>query len=435
MPDFGSLALLLVAGVAGLALLEALIARPWLVAGLILTLGLVHAVIDPPTASIGPLTVTLRDVLTVMVGAAAVARLLRLRSLATEHRLLLLLAAVLAVALVRGALAFGVPTALNESRGMLPFVAAALYFSTVTPTPTLLDRIGKYWLAAAAALVGLSLLRWGAPLIGLPSWEFLQPSASRFRVIASSEALIVAQGLVLALLMLKAAPHVVARRAAVVTLLGVTIFLEHRTVWVVTLVTFAVLVLRDRDLGRRLAIAVSGGIALAGVTIFAFFPGAPPAAIETLEASATNTGTLDWRIQGWVDLLSGEDTFEPLNAAVGQPFGTGYEREVEGSVRTSSPHSYYVQSFLRTGFVGLACVLALYLLALRRHRRVDDEGGEVISANALFALLVGHLVYYLAYGSQFEQGILFGLALGGVLASVRSRRTARPVVPTLIPRR
>src|SRR6185312_15841880 len=81
--------------------------------------------------------------------------------------------------------------------------------------------------------------------------------------------------------------------------------------------------------------------------------------------SATNTGTWDWRVQGWEELLFGQDQ-EPLSIAFGKSMGAGFLRfEPSANLFINvQPHDEYVQEYLRVGIIGLAILMTFLLKCL-----------------------------------------------------------------------
>ena len=71
------------------------------------------------------------DIIATLILCAAFARLLRMGRLATYQRWLVLFIILLVLSLVRGVIAFGIQTSINDFRLMEFWIAAAVYFATV----------------------------------------------------------------------------------------------------------------------------------------------------------------------------------------------------------------------------------------------------------------------------------------------------------------
>jgi O-antigen ligase len=83
---------------------------------------------------------------------------------------------------------------------------------------------------------------------------------------------------------------------------------------------------------------------------------------------------------------------------------------VNGRVISVSPHSFYVETYFRTGVLGLILVAGLYVLAMRRLSRTG--GGGCLSPRVLFLLLAAQPVYFVSYTPAQEQNIVVGLSMG-----------------------
>ena len=99
-----------------------------------------------------------------------------------------------------------------------------------------------------------------------------------------------------------------------VLLLLFCLVLNRRTVWLAIVVGVAVLMLRDRRLGRRALVLVAlGGVmtAVAFVWLGGLQEGSEPVV-------RSGSGNLSWRAQGWSDVVTAWSR-SPADWAVGQP--------------------------------------------------------------------------------------------------------------------
>ena len=142
-------------------------------------------------------------------------------------------------------------------------------------------------------------------------------------------------------------------RLGVVLLLFVVV-LNRRTVWLALLVGVAVIMLRNRRLGRRAVVMV----AAAAVITAAVYLALPRLGRESGRLTSSGTGTLDWRIEGWQALLETWSR-DPVSWLIGQPFGSGFARRVEGMEVVLEAHNFYLTTLLRTGTVGLVALIVL----------------------------------------------------------------------------
>jgi hypothetical protein len=413
--------ILLVAGGLGVILVDWLIKRPDVVAGLVLGSVVVNAVYEDAVPSLvlpGQTRVGVPDVVSALVLTAAVARLLRLRRLNRFHRWLVLLSVILSISLIRGVAAFGPQPSIADFRQYLFFAGVALYFASFPPSGELYDRIGRIWLAMAIPMMVLVCLRWleifaGIDL-GVPAEKYGADAA--IRVIDGAYTFFLACAFILTIPVWLRGERARWIRWTSVALLLFVLVLNRRTVWLAIVVGVAVLGLRDRRLGRRAIFLVTFG---AVVTAIAFvYLGGLQEGTQPLIKSGT--GNLDWRIQGWSELVEAW-SHDVTNWVLGQPFGSGFSRKIKGIAETSHPHNFYIETMIRAGVAGLVAVLALTIGLLRAvwHTPTRDTG--LFGPGVIPALLAMQIVWFLTWVPGSEQGIVTGIACALVAAQSWSR--------------
>ncbi|GAA4773073.1 hypothetical protein GCM10023200_01840 [Actinomycetospora chlora] len=411
----------------GLALLDLVIRRADIGAGLVFLSAIVQAafVFDVPSVRLGGMRVGVTDVVVVLVLAAALARCLRLRRFGRHQYWLIMLGTLLLASLVLGIAAHGVSTAVNDSRQYLFFAGAALYMATFRPSLELYDRIGRIWLGTAVLMSLLACVRWldvfGGIDLGVPAERFGVDTA--VRVLDGPYAFFLAGPLLLTIpfWLRRGQPRWIRVLGAV--LLVVIVVLDRRTVWLAILVGVAVLLLRGR---RPSARAVALVVAASAIT-FAVFAGDVLARDQAAHGTVTSTGSVTWRIEGWSDLVDSWSA-SPVNWLVGEPFGSGFSRVVEGSTVEAHPHNFYIETMIRAGVGGLLALLALTVGLLRRLWRVPVRGGGLLDPSMLPPLLAMQVIWDLTWVPGLEQGIVTGIAIAVAVAGVR-RRAPGPCLP------
>jgi hypothetical protein len=421
---------LLAAAALGVALTEVLLRRADIGAGLVLGLTVLNAALldQVPALPLGSMRLQVYDVVFALLLGAGTLRLLRVRRFTGFQRCLVLLGLLLLLSLARGASAFGIERSVAESRLYLPFVSAALYFATFPPSNALNDRIGKLWLAMSIPMMVLVFLRWlavfGGIDVGVPAAKFGADAA--VKVIDGPYTFFLAHALVLTV------PFWPLRgsRARRLTLLGAVlllfvVLLNRRTVWLTLLAGVAVVMLRERRLGPRTAMLVAAA-ALVTVALYVAFPEAgPPGTAEPVAQSATGTGTLEWRIQGWAWLYTSW-SMDPVHWLVGQPFGSGFTRMVLGTEIGAEPHNFYFSTLLRMGLVGALSLIALTGGLLRALWRIPTRGDGLLDQGLFPALLTMQVIWCITWVPGLEQGIITGLAVGLAATRVRGGHLAFP---------
>ncbi|MGH8900717.1 MAG: O-antigen ligase family protein [Egibacteraceae bacterium] len=415
------LGLMVIAGL-GAVLVESLIRRADVGAALVLGVTVLNAALGAnlPTLMLGSVQLRLTDAVFALVLVAAVARLLRMQRFTKLQRWLLVLAVMLLLSLLRGAGKFGFEGSLADFRPYLRFAGGALYFASFPPSEWLNDRIGRIWLVTGVPMMVLVCLRWLSTFAGLGIGVLSDQYNTAIRAVNGGETFFLAEAFLLTMPAWQTRdPRARWLRSLGAVLLLFVLLLNRRTVWLALLIGMAVIVLRDRKLGRRgIALAVGAAVVTAGV--LAAFPETTTEKDEVAK-SAADTGTLEWRIEGWKNLMGGGPD-NPTEWLVGQPFGSGFARQVNERELETNPHSFYLQTLLRTGVVGLLALIVVVGGLLRATWRIPQRGGHVLAAGMLPALLTMQFIWFITWVPGMEQGLVTGLAVSWVSARLRPPR-------------
>jgi hypothetical protein len=223
-------------------------------------------------------------------------------------------------------------------------------------------RIGRIWLAMTIPMMMLVCLRWLAVFaginLGVPVEKYGADAA--IRVIDGPFTFFLAHAFVLTIpAWLRGEQERWIRWVSVLLLLFVLV-LNRRTVWLAIVVGVAIVMLRDRRLGRRALLFVALG-AVMTVVAFVWLGGLQEGSEPLVESGS---GNLAWRVQGWEALVEAW-SHGWTDWAVGQPVGSGFVRQVEGLETNVHPHNFYIEIMIRTGLVGLLALLALTVGLLR----------------------------------------------------------------------
>ena len=424
-------------GGVGIAVTEVLVRRAEVGAALLLGAAVISATLVTQVPSVtlpGGIRVLLLDVAFALVLTAAVLRVLRMPRFTRWQRWALLVGILLLLSLVRGSLAFGPQHAIAEFRLFLPFLAGALYFATFPPSTRLNDQIGRVWLALSIPMMVLVCLRWMATFVGInlgvPPAQFGADAA--IKVLDGPYTFFLANAAILTVPSWQLQDPRSRRLTWLGALLLLTVvLLNRRTAWLTIVIGLAVIMLRRQGLSRRVVATVVGAVVLTAGVYIAL--GGSEREEQPVATAAVGTGTLDWRVQGWIELLPGVSE-DPVQAVIGEPLGSDFTRDVQGSEVHVEPHNFYLTLLLRAGVVGLLALIALTGGLLRALWRIPTPGGRdgLLAPGVFPALLAMQIVWFLAWMPGMEQGIITGLAAG---LAARDRgvvrvRQARP--PSLV---
>lgn len=416
----GSVGVLILVGV------DQLSRKPTLTAALILAVTVQEALVDLSVEFMG-FNVGPTDVVYAMVGGAALIRLANTRRLSQTQALLALFAAVCVLSFAFGVVAGPVGPAVNDFRPYLGLVSAAMYFSSVDMTVANRLAISRVWMWGGIALGFLVSARWLARIGGFDLGVFDADFGLAIRAISGSHTFALATcALILVLPGLSdSSPHAQRLRYVGTVLLVVAILLNRRTLWVALAIGLLVLMLRDRRIGRRVAM-IAGAVLIVLMTSATVLNPDFDESGDEIALAATDADNLEWRLEGWIELLeNGPD--DAVDHVMGLPFGSGYSRTIDGVELVSTPHNFYLQTYLRTGILGLIAFLIVGLMTARSLLQVRDAGGLPFAPTHLLILLAILATWILAWLPGSEQGIVIGLAI----ASVRSERALHTSMPAV----
>lgn len=423
-----------VAGAVVVVLIEAAIRNSYVGFVVLLVPFVVKVVLrTTPGVALGPINVFPADLAIVIVGAALTARMMRAERMTPAQVAFLALVGLGLISLGRGVLDNGLQTAVNDFRGFAELVVAIGYASTFEVTPERLERFGRLWVRLALLLTVIATIRWVANAAGFQG-GVLGPGVS-LRVLIASESLVVVQGFFILLLVRGRLAAEPAMRYLAAWLLFAALLLQHRTAWIVAIACGLIVFARRRDLTRRImAVAIGGGVVLS-VLLLTVLAGSFSVQ-EDLSESATDSDTLQWRMEGWNALVRDTGPETALEVMYGRPFGSGWDREVGPIVVDVTPHNYYIESTFRVGVLGSALFLWMFTVVLSRLRRAPPTEG-LFHRETLFVLLAGLPVYFVTYEFPEIQGMLLGVGLSAVGYGLVPRRLPadeRPLVRGAGPR-
>ena len=308
-----------------------------------------------------------------------------------------------------------------EARPYFYFWMAGLYFASFPYSPETLKKMWRITQWCAWLVAAIVVYRWVGLKFGFVSERLVEfaGASSEFRVVGSNPAFFLGMiGAAYFALWLRDS-----RRSALfaaLVMLVLVLVLQHRSVWVATFGALLLVAWHQRAALAAKAFPVVGmGVAM--VSIMTAFVVLNPSnrLTETLARSTVSVteshGTHADRLEGWQVLLTDYAGYSPGEWMLGKPYGTGYERYSGGSLRTYSPHNFYIQLLLRLGAIGVLLFLWAHFILRGRVRRtvVDSSDGSI-----LLAVLAANLLYYIPYQGFYLQGAFYGVLIGYLATSL-----------------
>jgi len=374
------------------------------------------------------ISIYLPDVPMAILAVVAILRFMTLKEARPRATAFYVLAVVFALNLVHGLIVFKA-SAGPPARPTFYALATCAYLLTFPMTPERLRSLFNRVLWAGLALLAIAVYRGLITAFDvtelLPPGGSFQPAGhSRWRVISSAETLVLAEAFLALWAFYGVAKGWTTWRILAPLLLVSTVVLQHRSVWLALLAGVMVFYLgRARsffDARNMLPVfvltaALAGGMVAASRMGDGGGEGVGGDVVKSARDAAALQGTANERLGSWRQLVGNWVNSGPRTLALGQPFGTVYERITrdERHIRriTYQPHNYYVETLVSQGLIGLVAFLGVLGAALRGLWRLRDDSQLGEPARWLIVMLAFQMTYYLTYGVDYVQTLFLGAAL------------------------
>ncbi len=380
------------------------------------------------------------DFALVLIGMAAGLRLLFAPDFPRRHWAWLVFCAMICLSLALGLASYGTAAGVSV-RGYFYFMVTGLYGMSFPMD----QRRVRFTLNALVAVAGLLLLltayRWVVyytPITALLPEGGVYNVDGAIRVIKSNEALVLGQVLVGGLFFAAAARGLHVAQWLSPLLLGVVLALQHRSVWLAMLVggLTRFLVVRTKQssaVSQLLLVAAIVGATSIPMVFSDKLSGLTQQVQHSAERALQGHDTTHERFGNWKALIELWYQGGAKSIVIGQSFGADSSRYVEdekGASRKISyvAHNLFVQTLYNTGLVGLAAMLVAFAYVIRGLYRLNRDGVGGTETQILLVLILMQMAYYVPYGEDYLQGLLFGVALSYV--AVRSPRKVPVPVQT-----
>jgi len=404
-------------GILLLLLVEYLVHRPGIVLWIVLTLLVLDALVSNEYLSveIAGFRIGVSDIGFALVAAAAVFRLLRVERSSAGQKVLVTFGLLTVVSLIDGIGGASIQDSVNEFRTYLAFVSSALYFSTVGLDLKTRKAMTRAWMAAGIGLGTIAVARWSARLtsIDLGIFDATDPSSgfdAAIRVLNGPHVLMLTTcALFLLLPGLENGINLYpTHRRVGILLLLMSIALNRRTLWVGLALVLIVVLVRNKRLGLRIVATTFAVLTILVIALPLFHR--PDRNLQPVAQSIDNLDTLVWRFDGWLALLdSGPNS--PDEVILGLPFGSGFTRYVDGIENAVGPHNFYLQTYLRSGILGLISFSTAILLAFAGVTSFDNDVNHPLATRHLMMALLLSSVWMLTWAPLADAAVVLGLAI------------------------
>jgi hypothetical protein len=323
-------------------------------------------------------------------------------------------------------------SAIGEARPYIYFVVITIYVATYPFKPSQLLRIIRLWVLVGMVLTGTLLLRWLGllPIIirGVMEPAILESGWLQYRSIDATETLfllLIFFGLTI--LWIDRTPRqgiqsMLVKGGALFLFLLVLV-MRHRSVWLAALTGCAVLLFYFRLKVSRLVWTGLFIFLVIFTTLYLWQPSVLTSVNATLFDSISvawdfHGSTASWRLEGWIYLLRQMSLQDYL---IGSGYGAYFLRYTSsGAVDWNiSPHSFYVRTLMRLGFVGLIIFFAFVISLLRRLASLLGKRTDELRRNLATILFVGIIAFH-AYIVAYFPPAYFGIFLGIAMWMTRS---------------
>lgn len=371
------------------------------------------------------------------VAGVAICRLFIASDFPLRHRPWLIFCVLVVTSLLAGLVVNGSAAGV-QARPYFYFIATGLYAMSFPMDNQRIRQTLNALVVVALVLVVLTGYRWivyYTPIPDLLPWGGTYNIDGPIRVIKSNEALIIAEALIGGLFFAAESSSLRFAQMASPVFMGVTIALQHRSVWLATLVAVLVRFLIVRS---KKASSVSQLILLLGIAAITVIPmvasdklaGVTEQVGISAQRALQGTDTTGERLNNWKAVIRQWYQGGPKSIAIGMGFGADNSRYVENTgafgVHKASyyAHNMYVQTLFNTGLVGLIALLTTFIFVMRGLYQLNSSEETDIGAQFLLVLMMMQIAYYVPYGTDYLQSLLFGASLSYVAG-----RLPKPAAP------
>ena len=373
------------------------------------------------------------DLVLVLLAFSAAVRLILSKDCPPKNRAWFVFVALVLISLLTGLASFG-SSAGVQGRSYFYFAVAGSYAMSFPMTGQRLLSVFKALVVTTLVLIGIAFYRW--VVYYLPISSLLPPGGTynidgAIRVIYSNHVLVMAQVMVAAFFFAVASPSFALMRIFSPLLLGMVVVLQHRSVWLAAMVGVLVRMLLGNTrsgtvMNQLVVVAAIAAVTAVPLVFNDTFSGVTQQVSNSAAGAVSGGGTGGERLQSWGEIVKNWYGAGARSIAIGQSFGSDNTRTVVNERGQSKQISYiahnlYVQTLYNTGLLGLLAYGLASFYVLAGLYKICKTTRDNVHAEILLVVLAMQVVYYIPYGVDYLQAILFGAALAFVSSNQRHR--------------
>ena len=375
------------------------------------------AIGELPGINVGPITLFVTDVVFLPITVATIVRLLSGETISKIQWMWIGFGALGLFAFARGAATFGLLDAGVSYRNYFYLFGGVLYFMTFPIVAERLNRVAMVWIGAGVVLSVIALWRWVSGNLEVETGGVLGALGGygKLRVINANAAFVIAEAALICVYIWLRPQQRNNWMYLALILLPIIVFLNHRTVWVVFLITAILLRPPGGHRGAAATPLIAGG-AIVAFVVLVTMAGSDGGVLGSSLAGAvtepfSGQSSLAWRYAGWEDLILNAAPRDALGILFGQGFGSSFLRNIGLNVVHVSPHNYYLQTYLLLGATGLLAWLVFYYVCLKRLKKLSHVPVPTLLDPAfMWVIMIGQLIFIIPYTPNYEQSIFIGIA-------------------------
>jgi O-antigen ligase len=377
---------------------------------------------------LGSFHVAPTDIVTVALLIAGILRFSkRLSESSSSQTIIVCYLALFLFSLARGVIEYGVKLAGNESRALVWPIIGLLYFFTIPRDEETIRKFVLFYIYCAGALFCVGLLAYLGFHVGGVA---LDADASDERYLPASAACQIGISCVFLLAWIS---HHRSRRWmywAAASFFAMAILLRTRSVWILLLSVFAAVPFIDWKMFRKVVPMLFVGAASTVVLGLVLYSNQGELSTQ-LQSSASQTNTLEWRFQGWIELLSDKDQ-TPFSVLFGNAFGGGFVHldPLSSRYTDAPPHNEYVMQFLRLGIPGLVLSFLMLIRPIYLFNRSQSLVNKSIfpSTSAWRLVCIGLLAFGVTYSITIDGWAFIAVANALLLDRNKKARSSDVVL-------